>query len=450
MGAGGLRPGVVPVATLGALAAWALGVAAAAWTWDTRFRADASTGLQRATSAVLAAWVLEGLALSVLAAIGAAITPAAALAPLAPALLVARRRITPSRPTTLAATPLGMVAVVLLGCATTRFALHLWQWPWGQPWSWDVYAVWGFKARFLAATGGLWRYLGLGSVYPFSSADYPPLLSAQLAAVSWPAADARHAAIPDVVLLAAAAVLLFELWRALAGPVAAASLTLLLVWPAFPLSGALVGLADRPLALLAAVATTLLLAPPERRDPRLLTVCFLGLALLKNEGLPFATVLAVAAWLVGGRRRAALAPALALIPAATWHLVAAASGFASARLAGFTLPTELGSPGAALSRAASGLATVPDWTVSLAAAALGALALLCVPTLRWVAVALLTQVGVVTVALMAGPYPLSWQISTALPRLLVQLVPSGLACLAAAVGHRGARTNDVVAAASWR
>ena len=438
------------MATLGALAAWAAGVAAAAWTWDTRCRAAATTGVQRVAAAALAGWVLEGLALLVLAAFGAAITPATALIPLVPALLVARRGKTPPRPTTMATTPLGMVAAVLLGCATIRVALHLWQWPWGQPWSWDVYAVWGFKARFLAATGGLWRYLGLASVYPFSSADYPPLLPAQLAAVSWPAADARHAAIPDVVLLATAAVLLFELWRALAGPLAAASLTLLLVWPAFPLSGALVGLADRPLALLAAVATTLLLVPPERRDPRLLAVCFLGLALLKNEGLPFATALAFAAWLVGGRRRTALAPALALVPAVTWHLVIAATGFTSARLAGFTLPTELGSPGAALSRAVIDLATVPDWTVSVAAALLGALALLRVPSLRWVAVALLTQVGVVTVALMAGPYPLSWQISTALPRLLVQLVPSGLACLAAAVGHRGARTNDVVAAASWR
>ena len=102
MGAGGVRAGVVPVATLGALAAWALGVAAAAWTWDTRFRADASTGLQRAATAVLAAWVLEGLALAVLAILGAAITPATALIPLVPALLVARRGKTPPRPTTMA------------------------------------------------------------------------------------------------------------------------------------------------------------------------------------------------------------------------------------------------------------------------------------------------------------------------------------------------------------
>ena len=435
------------MAAVADIAAWLAGVAATGWAWNALTPAGGATRLQRVASAALAGWVLEGLVLSLLAGIGAAITPFAALAPVGPALLIVYRRRSPAPAPSAAAPRMRGAALALLAVAGARVAAQLWSWPWAQPWSWDVYAVWGFKARFLVTTGGLWRYLGLAPTYPFSSADYPPLQSAQLAAISWPAGDACHAAIPDLVLLIAAGALLFELWRALVGDVGAASCVLLLAWPAFPLSAALVGLADRQLALLAAVVAAIALAPRDRQDPRVLGVALAGLAMVKNEGLPFAALLALGAWLANGRRREMALPALGLLPAAVWHGATATLGTSSARLAGFTAPADLWIALRAALRASASLAAVPDWTVPMIAAALGVTVLMGAPRARWVAVAICAQLGILTVAIVAGPYPLVWQLSTALPRLATQLFPVGLACLAGSAawlsgGPRGRDTRQ--------
>lgn len=437
-----LRARVVPVDAVAALAAWLAGVAATAWAWDSLLPAAGATRLRRVASAVLAGWVIEGFALAALAIAGAAITPFAAVAPAPVAvLLVYRKR---PRPAVVSERfpRLGTVPIALLAIAGVRLGVHVWHWPWSQPWSWDVYAVWGFKARFLVRTGGLWRYLSLGPHYPFSSPDYPPLWAAQVAAVSWPAGNGCHAAVPDLVLLLAALVLLLELWRVTAGATAGAALMLLAVWPAFPSSAALVGLADRPLAMLAAVAVAIALAPAERRDPRLLAVALAGLALVKDEGLPFAALLAAAAWLASGRRRDVAGAALGLTPAVAWHLATAALARSSERLTRLVPPVDPGSAVRLVLGAAAKLVSIPDWTVSEIAALLGAIVLLAAPRRRWVAAAVCAQAAVLVFAVIASPYPLAWQISTALPRLTAQLLVPGLACLAGVAAWLAAPPHD--------
>jgi hypothetical protein len=410
--------------------AWAAGVAAGAWAWSRLCPTPPGSPLaRRLAEPLLAGWVIEGAGVLLLALAGAAASPAAALAPVALALVAARR---PAARET-GAPPLrpGWIEGSLLSVAATRVAWLATAWPWGQPWGWDLYAVWGLKARHLVATGGLWRYLSAAAELPFSHAEYPLLLPAHLAAVSWPAGSGFLAALPDAVLAAAVVALWWALWRDTLGPVPAAALTVLLAWPADLWGGHLVGLADRPVALLAGIAAAVVALGVRERDVPILAVALAGLALLKNEGLPFAAVLALAALVRRRDGRTSTALALALTPAVAWRLATSALGLLGDRVGGLTLPADPAGHLAMLLRGLRLVASTPDLLVPAACGAAAALAALAVRGARVTAVAVLAQAGLLAAAVYLGPYPLSWQIGTALPRLVVQVLPAALACLGA-------------------
>ncbi|MBI4914889.1 MAG: hypothetical protein HY825_03505 [Acidobacteria bacterium] len=411
--------------------AWGVGVAAGAWAWARLCPAPPGSPLvRRLAEPLLAGWVIESASVLLLALAGAAASPAAALAPVALALVAASRR-RRTEPRSQEPTRLRWIEGSLLAVAAARVVWLAAAWPWGQPWGWDFYAVWGLKARHLVATGGLWRYLSAAAELPFSHAEYPLLLPAHLAAVSWPAGSGFLAALPDAVLAAAALALWWALWREPLGPVPAAALTLLLAWPGDLWGGHLVGLADRPVALLAGFAATLVALGVRERDVPVLAVSLAGLALLKNEGLPFAVVLALAALVRRRDSRTASALALALTPAVAWRLAVSALGLLGDRLGGLTLPADGTAHLAMLLRGLWLVASTPDLLVPVACGTAAALAALAVRGARVMAAAVLAQAGLLAAAVYLGPYPLSWQIGTALPRLVVQMLPASLACLGA-------------------
>ncbi len=196
--------------------AWLAGVAAGAWAWSRLCPAPPGSPLaRRLAEPLLAGWVIEGTSVLLLALCGAAASPAAALAPVALALVAARRPVTSETGAPSSRRP-GWTDGALLAIAAGRLGWLATAWPWGQPWGWDFYAVWGLKARYLVGTGGLWRYMSTAPSLPFSHAEYPLLLPAHLAAVSWPAGSGFLAALPDAVLAGGRA-------RAVVGAVARAA-----------------------------------------------------------------------------------------------------------------------------------------------------------------------------------------------------------------------------------
>ncbi|MFI5166539.1 MAG: hypothetical protein ACHQQS_07975 [Thermoanaerobaculales bacterium] len=436
-----MRSRLVPVAAVTPVLAWIVGLAASAQLFGRLRAADpgSSRGARLAESLV-AGWVIGGATMLVLAACGSPLGPAAAMAPLAIALAVELLRRRGRRSITAVAAPraatLTWPSVALLCVAGLRLAAHLTRWPWDHPWSWDHYAVWGLKARFLVEPRGLWHYLSVASAYPFSHGEYPQLLPAHLASVSWPAGDGRFGAVPDAVLALAALVVLFELWRRWLGSLAASALILLLVWPAELWAGHLVGLADRPIALLAGIAASLALSGPSRSDLPLFATALAGMGLLKNEGLPFALLLATAV-LVRARCQFAAAAAVAcgLAPVLAWHGLVWGVGLGSDRLVGFTVPADPASAWLRFVRALAGFLAAPDLLVLALAMVIGGLAALIVRGSRIVAVAVVAQGLLVAVITVYGPYDLGWQLSTSLPRLVVGLIPAALACLAGSLAN---------------
>ncbi len=386
--------------------------------------------------AVVVGWVFLGATLSLLAVAGLAVDPGAALAPLAAALVILLRRGRAAWSLPRRLPPAGgrgwILTAGLLAAAAARLAWSVRWWPFGQPWSWDVYAVWGFKSRFLVSTGGLWRYLGLAGRYPFSHGDYPPLLPAQLAAVSWPSGSGFHAALPDLVLAAAALTLLFALWRPRLGGPGAAAVVLLVAWPTSLWGSHLVGLADRPLALLAGLAVSLILLGPRHADALLLATLLGGMGLLKDEGLIFAALLAAALLLRRETRRLWPALAAGLAPAAVWRAAMALLGPRSIVAANLHLGADFGHRLARVAEAAGRLLLAPDTLVVALAAAGAVLVLMAKPGRRWAALAVAVQVLLLLGVVATAAPDVDWQIATALPRLLVQMVPAGVACIAAA------------------
>ncbi len=168
-----------------------------------------------------------------------------------------------------------------------------------------------------------------------------------------------------------------------------------------------------------------------QRDVPLLAVSLAGLALLKNEGLPFAVLLALAALVRRRDSRTATALALALTPAVAWRLAVSALGLLGDRLGGLTLPADPTGHLAMLLRGLRLVASTPDLLVPVACGAVAALAALAVRGARVTAAAVSAEACLLAAAVYFGPYPLSWQIGTALPRLVVQVLPAALACLGA-------------------
>jgi hypothetical protein len=420
------------VAPVIAPAAWVAGLAAASWMlWRV------GSGPDRCSLSIAAAWVVHGLVLIGLAVLGVPPSPAAALVVLGLAVAVhARRRSMVAQPPTSTgrdrtAAERGRApwwAWPVAGAAAARLVWHLMHWPWARPWSWDFYAVWGFKARFLYDGGGLWGYLAEAGRYPFSHGEYPFLVPAHLAAVSWPVGDGWLAWLPDLVLAAAVLWAWCTLWWRHGGPGAAAAMAFLLVWSPNLWGPDLVGLADRQLALVAGLVVAVLLVEPARSTSLPVVLLLAGVAMTKNEGLVL-TVLLVVAVLLGREPDRRWRIALGLVPAACWLLLVAAHGLSSDRLHGEVVGGELPEKLSTTVRETVRLVATPDWGVLFLAAAAGVVWVALRGPRRWVAAALIVQAAVLTLVTVGGAYDLAWQLATAWPRLLVQLLPAGLACL---------------------
>jgi hypothetical protein len=286
-------------------------------------------------AAALAGLPLRGLPTSLLLAL-----LLAALAAAAAAAFVARRRragaATAAAPLAAAApAPSGLLwagrltLAAALGLAVAKlFSVRLW--------SWDHFAIWGYKARLFAAGGVLDAELLAGLDPMRTMTDYPlgvPLawVAATLGALPAPAVVATvHAA-----WLAALVALVHAAARRLAGsaPVALAAAAFVAVSP-LAWDSTHLGLADLPLALFAVAAVAAVagspapttaapaLAVPAASAPgswALAGLCVGFLPWTKTEGAPLAVLLAAALaawrWRSGSRGRRRDLAALAL-PAA--------------------------------------------------------------------------------------------------------------------------------------
>lgn len=172
--------------------------------------------------------------------------------------------------------------------AAAALALFVWKMAAAPLWSWDHYAIWGLKARRLAAVGLHPGWLA-PPAFPYSAPDYPlgwPLALSSLACGRVAGAAvfklAHLACGVGVTLLVRLAVLRSGGDRTAAGVAAALTAASPLLWDTESL-----GLADLPLALAAVAAAALVLGAGVRRKP--LRWLFAGLLLgllpwIKQEG----------------------------------------------------------------------------------------------------------------------------------------------------------------------
>jgi hypothetical protein len=200
----------------------------------------------------------------------------------------------------------------------------------GAHWYWDSWAFWIPKGKTIFFFGGLDTLPGGFTSLP--SAQYPPLLPALEAAVFAAAGKADAGLLPVQEWLLAAAFLgavAGLLLPRVQGRAVAPALLLIGIAPGFAkYIGS--GLADEPLAFLVALTGLALLLAQRDREPRLLglaTILAAAAALTKQEGLPLALLVILAASLgalaARKRRWAAGTAAVALAPvlaAASWRL----------------------------------------------------------------------------------------------------------------------------------
>lgn len=337
-------------------------------------------------AAALAGLPLRGLPTALLLSLLAAALAAAAAA----VFVGARRRGRPAAAAPLPAAapaPRGLLwagrltLAAALGLALVKvFSVRLW--------SWDHFAIWGYKARLFAAEGVLDAGLLAGLDPTRTMTDYPlgvPLawVAATLGALPGPTVVAAvHAAwlISLVALVHAAA-------RRLAGsaPVALAAAAFVAVSP-LAWDSTHLGLADLPLALFAVAAVAAVAGSPEAASAvpatsepatsapgawALAGLCVGFLPWTKTEGAPLAVLLVAALaawrWRAGGpgRRRdlAALALPAAVVAGAALAiqrllLPPAKSFFDGALLS--RLAARLGEPGPVLAAIGADLAAA-EW-----------------------------------------------------------------------------------------
>jgi hypothetical protein len=175
---------------------------------------------------------------------------------------------------------------------------------WRVPlWSWDHFAIWGFKARKIAVTGGVdLSFLQLPSSV-MAHTEYPlgfPFLANFFALGSVPgAADFKLQHIiflVAILLLVRGSVALWTDSALMGNAVAAATVLLPTFWDT-----EVMGLADTPLAVVAAAAAALLMIPSGLAN--LLLACCAGfLPWLKMEGIPLGFLFAAAAVASGHAR----------------------------------------------------------------------------------------------------------------------------------------------------
>jgi hypothetical protein len=310
--------------------------------------------------------------------------------------------------------------------------------------SWDAWAIWNHRARFIFRGGTGWR-AAFSPELGWSHIDYPLLLPLSVARL-WAYAGETplaHAVVSALFTLAGPPTLAAAA-AASAGRVAGAAAALLLLGtPGYVYMGA-TQYADVPLAALLAAALALMLEA-ERAGPRRARTLALGGLLLgfaawtKNEGLPAAMIVVLVRTALACRARglaASLRDLLAVtagaaLPAAAW--LAFHASVAPSMAAEFTAQT--GTTVAqklvdgyrwriVLTELAKAL---PGSSIGLPAIAVAVALLLGVrarPLLRSPAfVSAVLLYGAVVVAFLVTPYSLEWHLESAVDRLAMQPWP---------------------------
>jgi hypothetical protein len=204
--------------------------------------------------------------------------------------------------------------------AVAALALFVWKVAEAPLWSWDHFAIWGTKARRIAAVGLHPGWLK-PPAFPYSAPDYPlgwPLVTSSLALGRIPGTAvfklAHLACGIGLVLLVRLAVLRSGAGRLAAATAAALTAASPLLWDTESL-----GLADLPLALVAVAALVFLLGrSPRSPFHRALSGLLLGLLpWIKLEGWVLSALLLAAAVVLdavagGGFHRERLRGLLAL------------------------------------------------------------------------------------------------------------------------------------------
>ena len=318
---------------------------------------------------------------------------------------------------------------------------------------WDSWAIWGTKARDIAATGSVDSNLFTNRAYDVIHLDYPivlPTIEALALRGGW---DPGMAHLQLVVLAGAA------LW-AMVGlchgriPLEVPSLAVLfLVFQPWFVNGLLSGYADVPVAVVSACALLALVRFVLDGDRRVLAAGALfagGAGLIKNEGTLFvvAAFVAVAIALVVARRPRELRPlGLALAGAAAlwapWRIYVAVEGLPSIdfHLGDAVSPSFLSDQFDRVSPASSAVWAQLEPSTVLAPASLLAAGLLAAVLARRFAISLaialwcaLSFAGLVAIYWISIP-PLAFLLYTSAYRVTTTLLVGGVALGAFGAGE---------------
>jgi hypothetical protein len=317
--------------------------------------------------------------------------------------------------------------------------------------SWDAWAMWNLRAKFLAGPAGAWRY-ATSPLLSTSHPDYPLLLPAFIARV-WKAGGNMDAIVPVVTSLlffVALVALLVSVVALLRGTASALLAGLVILSTASLLTWAPAQYADIPLAFyyLGAIALLFLDASPGGgRWPLLWAgLCASFAAWTKNEGIVFLTVIVIVFFVFNLRKRGGRPSLLH----SAWLFAGAVPGVVLTLWFKFFL-APVADP--LVKQGVSGLARLHDfnryaevaggfftnlwtlgWGVTNPLILLAILAIL----VRWkmeggyrlpslvataaLALVFLSYCGV----LLITPYGLNWQVQTSFDRLILQVWPSAL------------------------
>lgn len=344
--------------------------------------------------------------------------------------------------------------VVLVGTGATGLVAA--QQPHG---AWDAWAVWNFKARWLALAGVDWQGLLTEPAFLSSHPDYPLFVPLSIARL-WAVTGGVSTAVPQVFgTLSAACILLVMCagtWQ-LRGPLAATVATSAILALRPLLVTASSQYADVPLAC-AYLVTFVSLAHAVERERSARWFAIAGLAAgtamwTKNEGGVFVACVLVSVAMLAVLRHRELGTALrrvALIAAGVAPFMAAALFIKASTPVNLIVSTQssalvferlldLNRHREILLYAVRVTATLVDpAVVVLALIALvrfGRAASLDAAAVAGVALTL-TVLGYYTVFLLT-PYPLDWHLRTAADRLLVQVWPSVVFAAVLASGRTG-------------
>lgn len=304
--------------------------------------------------------------------------------------------------------------------------------------TWDAWAIWNLRARFLVRAGADWR-VAFSPLLAEHHPDYPLLLPA-MHAFGWKLSKSESILGPAAVALGFTLSAIGLLWSGLdllrGRKIAYLAALVLAATPFFWKHGA-AQYADVPLAFYLLGSLVLLALARQESHPGLAMLaglCAGFAAWTKNEGIALAALLAVAVaiaqrislprFLLGLLPGALCLAIFKLTLAPPSYLMAAAAQPLSARLADLTRYAYL----------ASGLVVE---LLRFGETPLNPILLLiaCVfllgrdakrPPLAVAAIALAGGLAAYLAVLLASPLDFQWQVSTALPRLLLQLWPSAI------------------------